>query len=275
MSDATQYDPLLPVSSSLLEHGLSGAAARIEKLPVPLQHLWNPWQCPAHFLPWLAHGLSVDTWDSNWPEHIQRQVIADSVPSHRIKGTFGALKQSLSALDAELELQEWWQTGGAPHTATIVALATHNLDENGDTFITPKLQAQLWRAVAANKPARTQIDFHIGNIVQNQLYFSPVSTATQITQAALEQNADGQFEQNNLYVSARNNHIQLATQQLSQNTESLLEPVTVYANSGGNQLHIAHSSLKQNQAIQFDMSDLYVDTVSGSTTFQILTMEIT
>ncbi|BBN81954.1 hypothetical protein PA25_19390 [Pseudoalteromonas sp. A25] len=275
MSDAKQYDPLLPVSSSLFEHALSGAAARIEKVPVPLKHLWNPWQCPAHFLPWLAHGLSVDAWDASWPEHIQRQVIADSVPSHRIKGTFGALKQSLNALDAELELQEWWQTDGVPHTATVLALAKNNLNEQGDTFITPKLQAQLWRAIAANKPARTQIDFQIGIIQQNQLYFSATSTATQIKRTQLTQNADGEFEHAALYVSSTSNLLQIASSQLAQSADDNFATTSMFTHCVTSPLQISHQALVQNTDIQLSTSDIEFSSVSGSTTFQTLTMEFT
>ncbi|MCG7560775.1 phage tail protein I [Pseudoalteromonas sp. McH1-42] len=155
-------ESLLPNQASKLERALDNAASRITQVPVSLSQLWDPWHCPVHFLPWLADGLSVDSWDNLWPEHIQRQVIADSVPNHRIKGTAGAVKQSLRSLNASVELQEWWQTGGAPHSAELLALAHDNLDPQGDTLLTPKLQAQLWQTVAATKPCRSQIQFRVG-----------------------------------------------------------------------------------------------------------------
>ncbi|KAF7783652.1 hypothetical protein PRUB_a3481 [Pseudoalteromonas rubra] len=81
----------------------------------------------------------MDSWDSLWPEQVQRQVIADSVPNHRIKGTVGAIKQSLHSLNASVELTEWWQTGGVPHSAELLALAHENLDPQGSTLLTRPL----------------------------------------------------------------------------------------------------------------------------------------
>ncbi|OHU87814.1 MULTISPECIES: phage tail protein I [Pseudoalteromonas] len=275
MSDTQRHDPLLPVNSSSFEHSLSAAGARVENVPVPLQHLWNPWQCPAHFLPWLADGLSVDAWDSAWPEHIQRQVIAQSVPNHRVKGTVGSLKHALLSLDADIELQEWWQTGGVPHTATILALAKNNLNVQGGSFITPKLQAQLWQAVSANKPARTQIDFQIGNIQQNQLYISCVGQTSQIHKSALQQCADGQFESCKISASTTTNHIQLSSQSLRQHVDDVFEPVSVSAQCVTNHLHIEHHTLRALCDTQLNAPDMRIASTSGCTTFQTLTMELT
>jgi phage tail P2-like protein len=153
---------LLPSNASAQERALELALARISKADVPIRHLWDPMQCPVSLLPWLAWSLSVDEWDSGWPEAIQRQVIANSIPVHQIKGTVGAIRTALTGLNAEIALTEWWQNGGVPYTAELTALSRDNLDKDGDTLLTPELMAQMWRIVAATKPARSQIYFSIG-----------------------------------------------------------------------------------------------------------------
>ncbi|KZN66715.1 phage tail protein I [Pseudoalteromonas luteoviolacea] len=149
-------------NTTALELALEHCSDRILQTPVNIHQLWDPFQCPASFLPWLADALSVDVWDSNWPEHVKRKVIADSVPRHRYKGTVSAVNNSLNVLNAKVELQEWWQYGGVPHSAKLLAIANENLDSNGNTFLSPKLQAQMWQSVVATKPQRTQVDFTIG-----------------------------------------------------------------------------------------------------------------
>ncbi|MDK1287388.1 phage tail protein I [Pseudoalteromonas umbrosa] len=149
-------------STTELELALEHCSDRILDIPVTTEQLWDPWKCPVAFLPWLADALSVDVWDSRWPEHVQRKVIADSVPRHRYKGTVSAVNNALKVLNAKVELQEWWQYGGVPHSAKLSAIANENLDSNGSTFLSPKLQAQMWHSVVATKPLRTHIDFNIG-----------------------------------------------------------------------------------------------------------------
>jgi hypothetical protein len=54
---------LLPPGSSALERRLAQACSGISDLNVPLRDLWNPWKCPAKFLPYLAWAFSVDRWE--------------------------------------------------------------------------------------------------------------------------------------------------------------------------------------------------------------------
>ncbi len=49
---------LLPPGSSALERRLAQACSGISDLNVPLRDLWNPWKCPAKFLPYPGLGLS-------------------------------------------------------------------------------------------------------------------------------------------------------------------------------------------------------------------------
>ncbi|MCF6438145.1 phage tail protein I [Pseudoalteromonas luteoviolacea] len=149
-------------NTSDLELALEHCSDRILNIPVSHKQLWDPWTCPARFLPWLADALSVDVWDSAWPEHVQRKVIADSVPRHRYKGTTSAVNNALKVLNTKVELQEWWQYSKVPHSVKLLAIGNDNLDSKGSSLLTPKLQAQMWQSVVATKPMRTSIEFDIG-----------------------------------------------------------------------------------------------------------------
>ncbi|WP_052713191.1 phage tail protein I [Pseudoalteromonas rubra] len=218
-------ESLLPNQATKLEQTLDRVAARIEQVPVPLATLWDPWHCPAHFLPWLADGLSVDSWDSRWPEQIQRQVIADSVPNHRIKGTVGAIKQSLSSLNVSVELHEWWQTGGVPHSAELLALAHDNLDPQGNTLLTPKLQAQLWQNVAATKPCRSQIQFSVGVTQTQTLGLASGANSLSAQTGQWSEHYDFSF-------SPSSTHLSGAGQSLSVSTPCFRQTAQVQLNSG-------------------------------------------
>ncbi|MDR0535579.1 MAG: phage tail protein I [Puniceicoccales bacterium] len=105
---------LLPPNSTPQERALSLATARVLDVPVsPVRKLWSPWECPADVLPWLAWSLSVEPWNSGWPEQRKRAAIAAGIESHRIKGTVGAVRLALSTLGYDVEIDE--QTGQA-HT---------------------------------------------------------------------------------------------------------------------------------------------------------------
>ena len=106
---------LLPVTSTPFEMSLAASVRRISDVPVPLRLLWRPMECPASHLPWLAWALSVDTWDPTWSEQVQRQVIAQSIPLHRIKGTRRAIEMALAPISAGLTVEEWFEYGGSPY----------------------------------------------------------------------------------------------------------------------------------------------------------------
>lgn len=89
---------LLPPSWTRPELAMETAfAPQISRIPVEIHKLWNPAECPAELLPWLAATLSVDVWDPEWPEQTQRDVIAASISVHRHKGTVAAVKAALVA----------------------------------------------------------------------------------------------------------------------------------------------------------------------------------
>ncbi|MFH0289512.1 phage tail protein I [Vibrio owensii] len=107
MTDKTS---LLPAHLSELERDLDAALARIDDVEIPIATLWNPWECPLDALPYLAWAMSVDLWRSDWSERAKRQVVADSLKIHRIKGTRPAVEMAIGAARGdEVRLVEWFE----------------------------------------------------------------------------------------------------------------------------------------------------------------------
>lgn len=96
-------DPhLLPPDASVFEIALDRCEARTLDIPVPLRDLWRPETCPAHLLPFLAWGLSVDLWEDDWPEGRKRRICSEALKLHRLKGTLDGVKRLLVYIDARI-----------------------------------------------------------------------------------------------------------------------------------------------------------------------------
>lgn len=146
---------LLPPNSTPQERALDLATARVGSVPVPIREMASPDDCPVELLPWLAWGLSVDTWDPSWSEPIKRDVVRNAIDIHRHKGTVGAVKDALANLGASAVMVEWWQKSptGTPHTFTI------NLVSN-DTSV--EMQAAMVSEIDRTKPLRSHYDIVFG-----------------------------------------------------------------------------------------------------------------
>ena len=97
---------LLPPNRTPLERALDRTTARLGAVPVPIKDLWNPWRCPKALLPWLAWALSVDEWDSAWPEARKREAIEASIELHRYKGSVWSVREALRRIgykDVEID----------------------------------------------------------------------------------------------------------------------------------------------------------------------------
>lgn len=133
---------ILPGNLPELERLIESTEQRITELDIPIETLWNPWECPAVVLPWLAWAVSVDVWDTNWTEQTKRQVIAASPYLHSIKGTPLAVKTALETLNLDSDYREWHELEpkGAPGTFEIDVYVsdsgiTQNLINNADLSI--------------------------------------------------------------------------------------------------------------------------------------------
>ena len=109
---------LVPSTTGDVERRLDSAAAeRMGAAPVDLpESAWDPDRVPREFLPVLAWALSVDLWDPDWPEAVQREVIRQAFALHREHGTPAALKRILDSIGA---IYDYTEPEGAPFTATI------------------------------------------------------------------------------------------------------------------------------------------------------------
>ena len=150
---------LLPPNQTLLEAALSEIPARIDDLPVVIRHLWDANRCPESLLPWLAWALSVDTWDTHWPDDVKRQVILASSEVHRHKGTVAALKQALAAFGVMIELQEWFDTDSAPHTFILHTPVSEVSRSHSASQLNPHNYHTIEKAIDAIKPVRSHYQF--------------------------------------------------------------------------------------------------------------------
>lgn len=182
---------LLPQNASKTELAIDQVAKKATSLNVPIASLFNPRTCPVEFLGHLAWSLSVDEWDDNWSEQIKRQVCQNSVEIHRFKGTKHAIKLALNSLNASVDLVEWFENGGQPYTASLIAYVSDNLGDDGDTLLTPQLQAKLWAVVEQAKNVRTHIiDFKIGIGVKTALHASAHATSLSVQRSGLVLTSD-------------------------------------------------------------------------------------
>lgn len=93
----------IPANSNAFERAFSLSTAALPRLPVALVlSLWNPWDCKAEVLPFLAWALSVDYWRDWWPEDRKRRVVAESVAFHKLKTSIAADRMACAYADAEL-----------------------------------------------------------------------------------------------------------------------------------------------------------------------------
>jgi hypothetical protein len=93
---------LLPPNATRFEVALDRCEDGTLNIPVPLRDLWRPETCPAHLLPFLAWGLSVDLWEEDWPEGRKRRICAEALKLHRLKGTLDGVKRLLAYIDARV-----------------------------------------------------------------------------------------------------------------------------------------------------------------------------
>lgn len=97
---------LLPPNATRFERALEAGGARIVDV-ASAPDLDDPMTCPAELLPWLAWGLSVDTWDADWSEQDKRVAVATSIALHRHKGTRLSVETVLGRFDQLARLVEW------------------------------------------------------------------------------------------------------------------------------------------------------------------------
>ncbi|MFH6697639.1 phage tail protein I [Klebsiella oxytoca] len=136
---------LLPPGSSALERRLAQACSGISDLSVPLRDLWNPWKCPAKFLPYLAWAFSVDSWDESWSDAEKRSVISEAFWLHQRKGTVAAIRRVIEKMGYSMSIAEWWEVADPAGTFRL------EVDVN-DIGITTRMLDELTRLIYDAKP---------------------------------------------------------------------------------------------------------------------------
>ncbi len=156
IDDAVKMQSLLPPQSSDFEFVMESAMRANPDLSA-IGDLWNPLLCPAPILPFLAWGLAISQWDSDWSEAQKRAAIADAIPFHRRKGTRASVREVLERFHPLLQIIEWFEPSGSgqPYTFEIQAPAA----DIPASFLTQETAAAIIRDVTAVKPVRAHFDF--------------------------------------------------------------------------------------------------------------------
>ena len=144
---------LLPANATAAERSVSLAVERAAGMPVPVRDVWNPDTCPANLLAWLAWAWSVDVWDPTWTDLQKRQAIKASLDVHRYKGTIGAVREALAALQFDVRVQEWFNQipEGSAYTFRIL------LEANQIGIDQSSIQ-QLFSVIERTKNLRSHLD---------------------------------------------------------------------------------------------------------------------
>jgi phage tail P2-like protein len=153
------YPSLLPPGSTPLERALEQVAHGLLDISTPVRSVWSPDDCPPELLPWLAWGLSLDNWSSDWSEPIKRERVRKAISIARQKGTAASVRAVIQSFGGSVAIREWWQREprGDPHTFDLVL----NLDQNGAPA-TAAFVDQVIAEVNRAKPVRSHFTFTQG-----------------------------------------------------------------------------------------------------------------
>jgi len=146
---------LLPPNATKLERALEAGGARIVDVQAPAD-IGDPMTCPIWLLPWLAWGLSVDTWDANWSEQDKREAVAGSIAFHRLKGTRLSVETVLSRFDELAYLVEWHeaQPQRPAHTFEVILPMIDETGAAGGQRASAAFAEAIIREIGRVKPLR-------------------------------------------------------------------------------------------------------------------------
>ena len=105
----TKKTDLLPNNATDFERVLALTTARLSDLAEAIISPFDIEKTPKQILPWLAWLFSVDDWYLALDTKSQRSLIANSVKTHRKKGTKASIKEALKAFGGSVEVKEWWE----------------------------------------------------------------------------------------------------------------------------------------------------------------------
>ncbi|MCI4588608.1 phage tail protein I [Sphingobium sp. BYY-5] len=153
------YPSILPPASTDLEKALEQVVARLLDIAVLVRDVWSPSNCPIALLPWLAWGLSLDNWSSDWPEAVKRERVRKAITIARQKGTAASVRAVVQSFGGSVAIREWWQMTpkGDPYSFSLVL----NLDQQGAPASAAFVD-QVIAEVSRAKPVRSHFTFTQG-----------------------------------------------------------------------------------------------------------------
>ncbi len=160
---------LMATGSSVLEQRAAEACAVISDLSVPLRDLWDPWKCPAKFLPYLAWAFSVDRWEETWSETAKRQAVSDAFWIHQRKGTVATVRRVIEDMGYSMTIAEWWEVADPAGTFRL------EVDLN-DIGITESMIKELERIIECTKP----VSRHVSQLNVSASLKGDISTGTSL-----------------------------------------------------------------------------------------------
>jgi len=183
---------LLPPNATPQELAVAQTIARVSDVPVPFAAAVDPMRTPESLLPWLAWWFSVDAWSPDWPVHVRRRTVQQSLKVHRRKGTVAAIQDALDAVGVPVEIEEWHQRTpqGVPYTfrALIKSVAT---------TVTKQDIQRLLNTIDSTKNLRSHLTELVPGLTS---YGSPTFAA--VTAVGVERQIESRFKDVSLLVVA-------------------------------------------------------------------------
>ena len=181
---ATDRPSLLPSNATwferTMEQVLAATLTRLEAAADALATLWNPWTCPADYLPWLAFELGVPYWRTDWPENFKRALIAEAPAINARRGFVDGIERGLAAIGLTMEITQWHEMNppGQPGTFRAVLRVNDNRPLDRDSL------SDATAMVAATKRQSQHPDFLAVADLDNTMMLAPVMTVMGMPQAA-------------------------------------------------------------------------------------------
>lgn len=181
---ANDRPSLLPSNATwferTMEQVLAATLTRLEAAADALATLWNPWTCPADYLPWLAFELGVPYWRTEWPEGFKRALIAEAPAINARRGFVDGIERGLAAIGLTMDITLWHEMDppGQPGTFRAVLWANNN------RALTPDAVADGIAMVVATKRQSQHPDIQIGAALDGVMGMAAVATPRQTLTAS-------------------------------------------------------------------------------------------
>lgn len=106
-------------------------------------------QLPSDVIDLLAWQWHVDFWDSTLPLKTKIQLVRNSIPWHRKKGTPAAVEEMVATVLGDAKVTEWFEYGGEPYYFRI---------ETTDSIQDAKIYDRIIELVNATKNVRSWLE---------------------------------------------------------------------------------------------------------------------